>query len=87
MGLVLRLFIAVVSLFFLMWMVAVGYMIADPVYHNVVDPVMLKDTLGIDPSGTVMFMMGFAFVIFIIGIFLWALLAPVRKDTRQEVRF
>lgn len=81
---IIRLIGSTLALFVLVFVAGVGYMLADPIYNDVIDPQEMTDLGWGAPQDVVMLFMGLAMIGIVIVIILWWIVAPARQDVRQE---
>lgn len=81
---ILRLIGGTLALFVIAFVVGVAYTLMDPIYNNVIDPQLMQDLGWGAPQDTIMLFAGLAFIGMSIVVILWWLVAPARRDVRQE---
>lgn len=81
---ILRLIGGTIALAFIAWVTAVGFMLVDPIYNNIIDQALF-DSLGWgSPQNVVMLFMALSLVGLILVVIVWWIVGPIRRDVRQE---
>jgi len=77
---------AIMSLFVIGFITAVGYSLIDPISQSVIsDSLMTRLGWG-NPDGTVITFMGLGLIGLTLTVLIWLKVAPIRNDVRQEQR-
>lgn len=83
---IIKLIGATVFLVVLLFVVAVGFTLADPIYNQVLDATLLSDLGWGNPGMVVMLFMGLSLIGLGIVVILWFIVSPIRDDVRQDQR-
>lgn len=79
---IIVLVLSIVVLIFVGWV----YVFLTDAVFNSLTLAELDSQLGTDPSGTVMFFGGFAFILFAGGLIYWFIQRPIGQDVRQSTQ-
>lgn len=83
---IIKLIGATVFLVVLLFVVGVGYTLADPIYNQVLDATLLSDLGWGNPGMVVMLFMGLSLIGLGIVVIIWFIVSPIRDDVRQDQR-
>lgn len=83
---IIRLIATVVFALVLLFVVAVGYSLMDPIYNNVIDESMMTGLGWGSPQDTIMLFAGLGLIGMGLVVVLWWIVSPIRDDVRQEQR-
>lgn len=81
---ILRIIGAILSLFIIAFVTAVGFALMDPIFVNVIDPELMQSLGWGTPQNTVMMFAGLGFIGLSLTVIIWLKVAPVRDDVRQD---
>lgn len=83
---ILRLIGGTIFLVALLFIVAVGFTLADPIYNQVIDSTLMSDLGWGDPAMVAMLFMGLSLIGMGIVVIIWWIVSPIRDDVRQDTR-
>lgn len=70
----------------LMFVMAVGFTLMDPIYNNVIDTQLMSDLGWGAPQNVVMLFAGLGLIGLGLVVVIWWIASPIREDVRQEQR-
>lgn len=83
---IVRLIASTLFLIVLVFVVGVGFTLADPIFNNVLDQTLMTDLGWGQPGLVVMLFMGMALIGLGLVVIIWWVVGPARDDVRQSVR-
>lgn len=83
---VVKLIATVVFILILLFVMAVGFTLMDPIYNNVIDTGLMTDLGWGAPQNVVMLFAGIGLIGLGLAVVVWWIFGWIREDVRQDVQ-